>query len=231
MTPDALTPRRRDVLRTFGAATLLPAAGCLSRGTRSADTRLPPPENYEALREADLPYPIYGEALPDATLPEVLRGEAVSVAGLADGRHLLLTFAYTRCEGVCLGLAATLVHAQARSAREGFTDELELAVITFDPQHDTAEVFREWGDERGFDYDLGNVSLLRPETPARARSVVEGTYGEPYEHDPDAKMPFLHNGLILLVNDDGVVERSYDGGPPQPADVVADVEALVRAEP
>nr|WP_207890224.1 SCO family protein [Natrarchaeobius chitinivorans] len=219
-------------MRVAGAAALLPTAGCLTSGDRRPpNTHLSPPENYDALREADLSYPIYGEELPDATLPDVLRDEAeVSVADLADGRHLLLTFLYTRCAGVCVGLASLLVHAQARGARDGFTDDINLAAITFDPESDTPDVLREWGDGQGFDYDLENVSLLRPETPERARRVVEDTYGEAYEYEEegeDSGMPYIHNGLILLVNENGIVERSYESGPPQPADVLEDVESLV----
>ncbi|MBV0901374.1 SCO family protein [Haloarcula salina] len=226
MTHRPSQPTRRTVLRATGSAAAIGLAGCLGPST-PANVELPPPDNYEALQEADLPYPIYGEDLPEATVPDVLSDQPVSSSSLVGDSHLLLTFVYTRCNGICLTLASGLVHAQARAAEGGYTDDLSLAVITFDPATDTPETFTDWAADQGFDFDLGNCYLLRPTSPERARTVVEDTYGEAYEKNPDEGMPFLHMGLTLLVNDEGVVERAYAGSQPQPATIVDDVETLV----
>ena len=221
---------RRSLLAAAGAAVVGSVAGCTALGReRPEGVTLPPPENYDRLKEVDLPYPTYGDDLPEATVPGVLRGGEVSTREFVGERHLLLTFVYTRCTGICLGLGANLVQVQARAAEEGFSDEIALAATTFDPAHDTPERLRAWGKERGLDFAAGNVHLLRPGSPERARAVVEGTFGEAFEHRPEADMPFLHTGLILLANDRGVVERAYSGDPPNPKTVVDDVTALVEA--
>jgi len=229
MTQNTRSPSRRTVLKTVGAATALGLTGCLASGEeRPDDVILPPPENYDALRDADLPYPIYGELVPEAAVPDVLTGEPVSTRQFVDQRALLLTFVYTRCEGICLSLGSNLVHAQAAAADAGVSDEIALVAISFDPAYDTPERLRAWGRERGLDYESGNAHLLRPESPERARTVVEGRFGEAYErNDQGEGMPFLHTGLILLVNEGAVVERAYAGEPPQPATVVDDVETLL----
>ncbi len=229
MTTDHTLTTRRTVLRATGTAAALGLAGCLGGGDdRPDDVTLPAPENYDALVEADLPYPIYGEDVPEAVLPDVLTGEDVSTRQFVGERALLLTFVYTRCQGICLSLGSNLVQVQARAADAGVSEEIALAAVSFDPEYDTPERFREWGAERGLDYDIGNTHLLLPETPARARTVVEDRFGDAYERSNQSEgMPYIHNGLVLLVNDAGVVERAYAGEPPQPATLVGDVETLL----
>lgn len=221
---------RRAVLSAGVAVGAAGVAGCLGSGGDSGpdDVVLEPPENYDELRDAELPYPVYGEALPEASVPGVLHDRTVSTREFVGERHLLLTFVYTRCSGICLGLGANLVQVQARAAADGYADEVALSAVSFDPEHDTPERLREWGAERGVDYEMGNAYLLRPESPERARTVVEDTFGEAYKHEAGADMPFLHSGLLVLANDQGVVERAYAGDPPSPSTVVDDVETLVE---
>ena len=218
---------RRTFLRAAGATTAVAVAGCLGFGrNRPPGVRLDPPENYERLRGADLAYPIYGDPLPEATLPDVSAGGTLSTRAFVGERHVLLTFIYTRCSGVCIGLTANLVQVQAAAAEAGRADEVALLATTFDPEHDTASVLRGYGEERGADYDAGNWHFLRPETPERAEAVVQDTFGDPFEENRGEGMAFLHRGLLLLANDEGYVERAYSGDPPNPATVVADFERL-----
>lgn len=226
MTDTPLT--RRGALEAGATAAVAGLAGCLGGDDRPDDVVLDPPENYDKLQDADLPYPVYGERLPEVSVPGVVHDRTVSTREFVGDRHLLLTFVYTRCSGICLGLGSNLVQVQARASSGGYTDEVALGAVSFDPEHDTPERFRTWGEERGFDYELGNAYLLRPESPERARAVVEDTFGEAYEHEAGADMPFLHSGLLVLANDQGVVERAYAGDPPSPSTVVDDVESLVE---
>lgn len=220
---------RRTVLRTLGAAATAGLAGCLGGDDgRPADLTLDPPGNYDQLKDAGLPYPVYGEEVPDATVPCVLDDEPMSTREFVGDRHVLMTFVYTRCEGVCLTLGSHLVQVQAWAADAGRTDDVALVAMNFDPEHDSPADLREWGRGRGLDYDLGNSHLLRPESAERARTVVEETFGEAYEERDEGGMPFIHTGLILLVNDRGVVERAYAGDPPHQSVVVDDVETLVE---
>lgn len=229
MTSDTHT-KRRTFLRAAGVSTVAAVAGCLGFGQRRPEgVRLAPPENYERLREAELSHPIYGDPLPEATLPDALSGGQLSTRAFVGERHVLMAFIYTRCSGICIGLTADLVHVQAAAADDGLSNEVALVATTFDPSHDTPDVLREYGEERGVDYDAGNWHFLRPETPERAKTVVEDTFGDPFARNDGQGMAFLHRGLLLLANDGGYVERAYSGDPPNPATVVADFERLVGA--
>lgn len=230
MTPSRTHVTRRTALKTAGTAVAAGLAGCLGDSAdRPADVTLAPPDNYEELQAADLPYPIYGEEIPEASVPDILHDRPVSTREFVGDRHFLVTFVYTRCSGICLGLGNNLVQVQAQAAEGGYTDEVALAAISFDPEYDTAERLRTWGEKRGFDYDLGNTYLMRPESQQRARAVVEDTFGEAYQHEEGADMPYLHSGLVVLANDRGVVERAYAGDPPAPSTVVDHVEKLTEA--
>jgi protein SCO1/2 len=216
---------RRRFLSALAASASVAATGCLGGDD---DTVLPPPENYETLSEADLPRPIHGERLPEATVEAPLRDREVSTRDFVGDRHVLMTFVYTRCTDVCLSLTANLVQAQVDAVEEGYADEVALLPTTFDPGYDTADVLREYGEERGADLDAENWYFLRPEGAERAREVVDDTFGVVYERNPpDAAMEFTHTSMILLANRDGYVERAYTGTPPNPADLVEDVRTVV----
>ena len=222
---------RRTVLKATGLAAATSIAGCAAFGDNRPDgVQLAPPETYKALKDAELPYPIYGEPLPEATLPDILSGEPVSTTDLTADSHLLLTFVYTRCQGICLTLGHNLVQVQAAAAKEGYTDDITLGLINFDPEHDTSSDFKEWGESRGFKYSLGNVCLMRPETQERARAVVTEKFGEKFQANEEAKeggMAFLHTGMVILANDQGFVERTWTGNQPSPNTVIDRVETLV----
>lgn len=222
---------RRQLLATTGTAAAISLAGCTQLGFgKPSHMRLDPPENYEQLKGADLPHPIYGEELPNATVYSPTLGREMDVREFVGERATLLTFIYTRCAGICPAEVTNLVHVQAKAAEMGHTADVALLAMTFDPEYDTDERLIEFGADLGAKYDQDNWFYLRPETPERAKELVEDRYGDPFRKNPDDEgMAFLHRGLLLLVNEDGYVERAYAGKPPQPAEVVADFEALMEA--
>ncbi|ADJ14179.1 SCO family protein [Halalkalicoccus jeotgali] len=199
------------------------AAGCLGRGAQ--ETSLGEPEDQGADSE-DLPYPAYGEEFPESTLPDALSGEEVSTADFEDDRVVVMTFIYTHCpDGVCPALTQVLRHAQADAVEKEYTGDVAFLATTFDPERDTADVLREFGDEQGVDYEAGGWHFLRPESEERAREVVTDTYGVEYERIDPSEMQGDHSGhdmgeygfdhypITYLVNREGYVERAYTGVP------------------
>ncbi|MFC3959358.1 SCO family protein [Halovivax cerinus] len=174
---------RRTVLRSAGATAIGGTlAGCLGRGERaSTDLILAPPEGHERAKTTDVPHPIYGDELPSATVPAPLQDRSVTTTGFVGARHTMLTFVFTSCTTVCPGLTATIRRVQADAAERGDADEIVFQAITFDPEYDTGPVLREYGRDLGVDFDAGNWYFLRPESPARARAVVDDTFGVAFE--------------------------------------------------
>lgn len=207
------TVTRRSLLGTLGTATTAGLAGCtgiLGDGGTDGNTHLAAKE-WEADPDV-LPFPTHGDELPAATLP---RGLSEGTRTLPDdyaGRDLLLTFVYTHCMTMCPRLTAILAGVQDHAIENGYADEMTFTEVTFDPARDDAERFRKWAETHRVDLDAGTWEFLRPESKARAKSVVQDTYGVTFQQtnpeDMDVYM-FNHSGVVLLVNRDGYVERTY----------------------
>lgn len=174
---------RRTVLRAVGSTAVgVSVAGCLGIGDGGTEgTVLSPPENYDRRKDLDLPYPKYGESLPEATVPAPLHDRDVTTTEFVGERHAMLTFLYTSCVTVCPGLMAALRRIQADSIEEGYAEEFAFMPITFDPEQDTPEAIDAYCDSMGVNRDVGNWYFLRPETPDRAREVVDDTFGVAFE--------------------------------------------------
>lgn len=244
MTETSPRATRRTVLRAAGAAALgVPLSGCTDvfGSDGNGDVVLEPPENHERRTDLDLPFPTYGEELPAATVPAPLQGRTLSTREFVGDRHAMLTFIYTTCPTVCPGLTRALRHVQADSVEEGYAGEIALVPTTFDPEFDTSERIRSYCEEMGVNFDAGNWFFLRPETPERAREVVQERFGVAFEkgqpengeggegggHGGHDRL-FTHSSLVVLANRDGYVERAYNGQAPAPTVVIDDARALVE---
>jgi protein SCO1/2 len=204
-------------------------------GDGNENVVLEPPENYDRRKELDLPYPKYGEQIPSATVPAPIQDREITTTEFVGDRHVMMTFIYTNCKTVCPGLTASLRRVQADSIEEGYSDEMAFLPTTFDPEQDTADRLATYGEEQGVDQDVGNWYFLRPETPARAKEVVEETFGVAFESGGGGEHEgmedvthFQHSSLVLLVNKEGYVERAYNGGPPGPEQGIEDARAVVE---
>lgn len=90
----------------------------------------------------DQPY-----AVPDVQLTGT-DGEPFSLAADTDKRLTMVFFGYTRCVDICPAVLSHLASAMTRlddSAR----DQVQVVMVTSDPDHDTPEVIRTYLD--GFD--------------------------------------------------------------------------------
>lgn len=223
--------QRRALLGGIAAATVGATAGCTSvLGGEPEGVVLGPQEDQLADSE-DLAYPAYGEPLPAFELRDPVAG--VTVDSEALDRIAVVTAVFISCPAECGVLLRRLAGVQRRVAEAGLTDEAVFLPITFDPERDDAAAFRENAESIGADLDAGNWHYLRPESPERAKTVVEERLGIGFERTTESdRLPgydFNHVVVTFLVNPDGVVERAYRGERIDRDRVVGDVEAVVDA--
>lgn len=211
---------RRSYLVSAGVVGAVATAGCLEElGLASGDTVLGAPDHDMG----DPAHPIHGDDLPDFEEHDVVTGETLSRSDLLeDDRTILMTFIFSECpDGTCPLLLQYLRMVQDDAREEGYSDEVALVGVTFDPDTDTEEILRAEAEAVDLDLEAGNVHLLRPETNEHAEEMVEEDFGVPvilddhddHEEDDDTDDEDIdesvHYVLILLANPDGVVERAY----------------------
>jgi protein SCO1/2 len=216
---------RRTYLGILGTAGIGATAGCLGGG--SPNTALGKPDRRDGVESEDLSYPAWGQRIPDVAFPDPLVGERITLRGVE--RAGLVSFFYSHCNSVCPRLISSLREVQIHSLDNDYADEVGFYPITFDPQRDTADRLREYGEEMNVDLDAGNWHFLRPENRERAKTVLGEEFGFRFQRTQPENMDmymFNHIGLVLLVNADGYVERAYRGQEGREKQYIEDLEKV-----
>jgi protein SCO1 len=242
---------RRAYLGALCASGAAGLAGCLSDLPVVGDdseTALDSPEQSRG----DPSHPVHGEEFPALTVPDPVKDTEVSLADFEGERAYLLTFIFTSCPDECPTLVRLLGLVQEDAAEQGYSDDIALLAMSFDPERDDADSLREYGEQHGADVDADNWHFLRPETNDEAMRLVNEEIGAPAElaevrdqhHEDHADDDHEHEGddhaddhndhehegddhdhadddhehgdggdvhyyIAFLVNDRGIVERSY----------------------
>ena len=226
--------RRRYLQSIAAAGTTASVAGCLGVLTESGaeGTVLGPPE----LDLSEAAHPSYGDEMPEFTVPDPITGEDISTADFEGQRTILWTSFYTNCpDGVCPALILRLRRAQEVAAEGGYGDAAAFLAHTFDPERDTADVLRDYARQQGVDLHAGNWHFLRSESYEAGQELLEEQFGlviekRPAEDLENLEYQFPHYGLILLVNERGIVERAYPNGASVDVETVEnDFEQVVTA--
>jgi protein SCO1/2 len=221
--------QRRTYLRAVGTGAAVGLAGCLG-GSGNPNVSLAKPDRENDVTSEDLPYPAWGQQVPDVTLTDPLGGSTVSVRDI-EGPHFH-TFFFTNCMTVCPVLISALREVQIHSVTEGYADQVSFYPVTFDPARDDAAAFQKEATQMNVDMDVGNWHFLRPADEAEAKSVVEDQFGvffQKNEPNEEGNYMFTHLGLVMLVNGDGYVERTYRGNQPDEQTLIDDLTALREA--
>ncbi|WP_247728834.1 SCO family protein [Halovivax limisalsi] len=222
--------KRRTYLGLASAGGLSATAGCLETlGLGSSATVLDAPE-----KRGDPSHPIHGEEIPSFSVTDVLSGETVSNETFEGERTQLYTFVYTNCpDGTCPALLQRLYTPSQAIREAGHESDAAFVPITFDPRRDTPEAIADHVEAFNIDPDSEMWYFLRPSPQEAAYELVFDDFGLPikeqrpgeddghdgHQHSNEtvpgsnesdvSDYTFTHFALILLVNDRGVVERSY----------------------
>ena len=166
-----------------------------------------------------------GDAVPMATVLRDDSGAPVQLAGVADGKPLILALVYFHCPNLCGVVRADLFDALGRTGLVAGRD-YELAAISIDTNETSADAARAKADDlahfgvpgaaRSWHYLTGDAAGVR----AVAQSV-----GFRDRFDAASKQ-FLHPAGIVFVTSAGVVSGYLLGVGYRPGDIRA---AVTRA--
>lgn len=226
--------RRRAYLGTIGIAGLAGCTGSIP-GLRDDGMALGEPNQTRG----EVSHPTHGDEFPDFSVPDPHAEETITREDLLADGPFVMTFIYTSCRDRCGELMGILNLIQHDAIEEGWDDDVSLVAMTWDPEVDDAATLREYGEAYNIDVEHRRFRFLRPETPGQAIDIVDDHFGVPAHHGADhdhhhddehAPEEATHYYMIFLVNEEGIVERSYPGPilfEHSPDDVIDDVRRVV----
>lgn len=147
--------------------------------------------------------------------------------GLADleGEVWLADFVFTNCTTVCLPMMANMTDLQGR-LKEGGLD-VQIVSFSVDPAFDKPEILKSYAENYGA--DLSSWNLLTGYTPKEIDEFAMKNF-QTLARKPANDDQVIHGTYFYLVNQEGVIMKSYDGLNPPVEEILADAEILLTEE-
>ena len=146
------------------------------------------------------------------------------------GKTLLITFFYTRCplNDYCPRMNRNFAALDRLLANDpALYPQTHLLSISFDPEHDTAEVLRSYGaayTERYRKEDFKHWEFAS--APAQEMKQLEDFFGVFYARDGDR---ITHSLSTAMIGADGKIEAWYPGNDWKSEELLAAVDRTTRA--
>ena len=158
-------------------------------------------------QEPDLDYPVGAFSLTERS------GKTVTDQDLR-GNVWVGSFIFTRCNGPCPAVTATMGTLQRDLADELKTGELKLVTFTVDPARDDLKSLNEYATARGADpknwlFLTGNEKAVHKLLSEQFKQAVERKLGP----DVPPGDEFGHSTRLVLVDKTGVIRAMYEGLP------------------
>jgi len=152
-------------------------------------------------------------------------GKEVNLAKSYPGKVLVISTIYTSCPlpDMCPRLTVDFANLAGEMPYE-LKDYVQFILVSFDPQRDTPDVLKAFGQQRGINFE--QTDLLRGDID-QTRELMENSLQIPLEVNPETNMIVTHAMMLDIINRDGyiVVERTVSTSKP-----MADVkDEIVRA--
>ena len=133
-------------------------------------------------------------------------GQAVTKAQLL-GRPWIVCFVFTHCAATC-----PMVTNSMRELQDRLKDyDFRLVTLTVDPERDTPEILKGYGEARGADFSRwkflgGDQRAIYKLIQGSFKMPVQETLGK----DRQPGFEFIHSNNIMLVDAAGVVRGKFD---------------------
>lgn len=168
-----------------------------------------------------------------AALPEVsLTNQDKKESRLSDyrGKAVAFTFIYTRCPlpDYCIRMNDNFGQLEQQLKASGaLYDKTHLLSISFDPEHDTPAVLKEFGSTRaGRDVDPSFKHWeFVTASPADTRTLAD-FFGLTYQ--PESGQ-IIHSLRTVVVRPDGTLYKVYKGNNWKPEEIMQDLSKLASA--
>lgn len=204
-------PARPGIPRIGWIVAFIAAASLIGFSYVSLKSTRPPalPSNLEKISK------VPGFQLTDQT------GKPVTLDDLK-GKIWAANFIFTRCKGPCpiTVLRMQELNTKLKKAR----GDVQLVTFTVDPEYDTPEVLKAFGEQQGA--DSASWKFLTGMPDAIQKIVVTGLL-QPIAKEPDGTP--AHSTRVVLVDADGWLRGYQDGLDPEAVQkLMVDIGELLR---
>ncbi|WP_042145134.1 SCO family protein [Paucisalibacillus sp. EB02] len=151
--------------------------------------------------EGDYSYPV-----DDFTFTNQ-NGEQVSKSDF-DGKIWIADFIYTTCETECPQMTYSKQKIDRALKDEGIED-VEFVSFSIDPEDDTPEVLKEYGEVRGIDFDKDNWTFLTGYDFDTIKEFAVKSFKVPVEKTKEDI--FMHGVQLSIVSPEGNAIKYYNG--------------------
>jgi protein SCO1 len=187
-------------------------------------------ENVKVIAHADtapaaaansLHMPAPGEEVPDFSFTNQ-DGKRISVKQYR-GKTLLLTFIYTRCPfpDFCPRMSSNFAEIYKQLGANPAVSATQLLSISFDPEHDSPKVLRDYAHNVAHTPDAALFSRWQFAAPSPADLPKIANFFA-LTVKPEGGL-ITHNLSTAVIGPDGKIEKWYHGSDWQPADLIKDV--------
>jgi protein SCO1/2 len=205
---------RPGIPRIGWVMAFIAAAGLIGLAYVSLKSTRPPalPSNLEKISK------VPGFQLTDQT------GKSITLDDLK-GKIWAANFIFTRCKGPC---PITVIRMQDLNTKlKKVRGNVELVSFTVDPEYDTPEILRTFGEQLGA--DPSSWKFLTGTPDAIQKIVVTGLL-QPIAKEPDGTP--AHSTRIVLVDREGWLRGYQDGLDPEAVQkLMVDIGELMREAP
>ncbi|WP_254871072.1 SCO family protein [Bacillus sp. Marseille-Q1617] len=150
--------------------------------------------------------------------------EEVSLKDL-EGKVWIADFIFTNCETVCPPMTFNLTKLQEELKKEGVED-YKIVSFSVDPENDKPQVLKEYLSK--YQADTSKWELLTGYQFDEIKDFAEHSFKTIVAKDPNSDQ-VIHQTSFFLVNQEGVVVKSYSGNSDVPYDeITADMKTLIE---
>ncbi|MEN2766612.1 SCO family protein [Ornithinibacillus xuwenensis] len=150
-------------------------------------------------------------------------GESVSKSDF-EGKIWIADFIYTNCKTECPQMTYNKQKVERALEDAGITD-IEFVSFSIDPEHDSPEVLKEYGEVRGLDFD--NWTFLTGYDFQSIKEFAIESFKTPVEKMEDDT--FAHGVSFFVISPEGNAIKNFNGyylTDEQVGDVVSFIEGM-----